>query len=261
MMPRPNNGDQAAAPPAVSRPRTRASINISAAEEEHTVNKRSSWLITQREQPLPEIPAHFLDDYNHAARPKLEQSPPSQPVSEAGPPARKGSRPASSRSVSSLRVRASPTSATSLRPALRDNHHSSADPDVASKDSRHGIATERAAHPTSASSPRARRSLSSVSTAIAQSHARKLSKDAATLAALTGNRATMAHQDITTAANDDDLFLQLADDGTQRVPTRSSWHGKRRSHADTLPSPPDDRRPRTSGQIAGRPSSLSLIHI
>lgn len=240
----------------ISRTRSRSRVSNSANEDEYAINKRSSWLITQRE-PLPEIPARFLDDYRDS-RPRLEQAHSSQPLSEAVPPARKGSRPASSRSVSTSHIQPTSipaTSSSSSRITVRDNSYDSGSSDVASKGSRNGIATERAARPTnSASSPRARRSFSSVSTTVPRSPRRKLSKDATTLAALTGGDANMVHT-AHTADGDGDLFLQLAEDGTERAPTRSSWHGKRRSHADTLPSPPDDRRPRTSGQITGRPSS------
>lgn len=258
------DGDETARSPGVasqarrpaSRPRSRPRVSNSNDEDEYIVNKRSSWLITQRE-PLPEIPARFLEHFRDS-RPKLEQAHSSQALSEADPPLRKGSRPASLRSVSTSRIQPTTTLATTSKSALRDhyNYYDAEGSDVASRGSRNGIATERAARPTTqsaSSSPRARRSFSSVSTTVPRSPKRKLSKDAATLAALTGGNATMAHTADPTA--DDDLFLQLAEDATERAPTRSSWHGKRRSHADTLPSSPDDRRPRTSGQITGRPSS------
>jgi hypothetical protein len=64
----------------------------------------------------------------------------------------------------------------------------------------------------------------------------------------------------------EDLFMQLAEDSndgeptltqfdTDRAASRSSWHGKRQQQRSSLPTPTENGRPRTSGQLNTRPSS------
>ena len=44
-------------------------------------------------------------------------------------------------------------------------------------------------------------------------------------------------------------------DEIDRAASRSSWHGKRQQHRSSLPTPTENGRPRTSGQLNTRPSS------
>jgi len=92
---------------------------------------------------------------------------------------------------------------------------------------------------------------------------RKPSHDEATLAALTGQDVAMGD---TQPEGGEDLFMQLAEDSNEGEPTltqldtdraasRSSWHGKRQQHRSSLPTPTENGRPRTSGQLNTRPSS------
>jgi hypothetical protein len=92
---------------------------------------------------------------------------------------------------------------------------------------------------------------------------RKPDTDEATLAALTGQDVAMED---THPEGGEDLFMQLAEDSndgeptltqfdTDRAASRSSWHGKRQQQRSSLPTPTENGRPRTSGQLNTRPSS------
>jgi hypothetical protein len=255
--------------------RSRRRTTSDAGEDEHNNDrdrKRSS-LISATAEPVPAIPKRFLrpsprlhdrngasQTYNHQAYSKGELA--SSPLAYHHS---SSTTPDSSRSPP---LRAFPSTRRSLLPISANRN---AAPGVTNFSTR-GPLKPTAPRRTNASYLNHARSASANDSASALPKAeftfrfapvRKPDTDEATLAALTGQDVAMED---THPEGGEDLFMQLAEDSndgeptltqfdTDRAASRSSWHGKRQQQRSSLPTPTENGRPRTSGQLNTRPSS------
>jgi hypothetical protein len=255
--------------------RSRRRTTSDAGEDEHNNDrdrKRSS-LISATAEPVPAIPKRFLrpsprlhdrngasQTYNHQAYSKGELA--SSPLAYHHS---SSTTPDSSRSPP---LRAFPPTRRSLLPISANRN---AAPGVTNFSTR-GPLKPTAPRRTNASYLNHARSASANDSASALPKAeftfrfapvRKPDTDEATLAALTGQDVAMED---THPEGGEDLFMQLAEDSndgeptltqfdTDRAASRSSWHGKRQQQRSSLPTPTENGRPRTSGQLNTRPSS------
>jgi hypothetical protein len=274
--------DDASNEPALSSPafhlrsptRSRRRTTSDAGEEEHNNDrdrKRSS-LISATEEPVPAIPKRFLrpsprlHDRNGASQAYNNQPYYSKGELASSPLAYHHSSTTTPDS-SSPPLRAFPP----RRSLLPISANRNAAPGVTNFSTR-GPLKPAAPRRTNASYLNHARSVSANDSASALPKAeftfrfapvRKPDQDDTTLAALTGQDVAMED---THPEGGDDLFMQLAEDSNDGEPTltqldndraasRSSWHGKRQPQRSSLPTPTENGRPRTSGQLSTRPSS------
>jgi hypothetical protein len=255
--------------------RTRRRTTSDAGEEEHNNDrdrKRSS-LISATEEPVPAIPKRFLrpsprlHDRNGASQAYNHQAYYSKGELASSPLAYHHHSSTPTPDSSSPPLRAFPP----RRSLLPISANRNAAPGVTNFSTR-GPLKPAAPRRTNASYLHHARSVSANDSASTLPKAeftfrfapvRKPNQDEATLAALTGQDVAMED---THPEGGEDLFMQLAEDSndgeptltqldTDRAASRSSWHGKRQQQRSSLPTPTENGRPRTSGQLSTRPSS------
>ena len=257
-----------------SRSRRRTTSDAGDDEHNNDRDRKRSSLISQTEEPVPAIPKRFLPhlrpsprlhDRNGASQ-AYNQQPYSKGDLASSPLAYHHS---STTPDSSPPLRAFPPQAR--RSLLPISANRNAAPGVTNFSTR-GPLKPTAPRRTNASYLNHARSSSANDSASALPKAeftfrfapvRKPDTDETTLAALTGQDVAMED---THPEGGEDLFMQLAEDtndgeptltqfDTDRAASRSSWHGKRQQHRSSLPTPTENGRPRTSGQLNTRPSS------
>jgi hypothetical protein len=259
--------------------RSRRRTTSDAGDDEHSNDrdrKRSS-LISQTEEPVPAIPKRFLPHLRpsprlHDTRNRASQAYNHQPYYDSS----KGDL---ASSPLAYHHDDTPDSSPPLR-AFPPQPRRSLLPISANRNAAPGVTNFSTRGPLKPTAPRrsnasylhhARSSSASDSASTLPkaeftfrfAPVRKPSHDEATLAALTGQDVAMED---TQPEGGEDLFMQLAEDSndgeptltqfdTDRAASRSSWHGKRQQHRSSLPTPTENGRPRTSGQVNTRPSS------
>lgn len=281
-----DNGEAGSPSPAASsqrspsRSRRRTTSDAGDDEHNHDRDRKRSSLISQTEEPVPAIPKRFLrpsprlhdtrnganqasnhhQPYHHSSKGDLASSPlayhhhssTTTPDSTSSPPLRAFPPRRSLLPISANRNAAPAVTNFSTRGPLKP---------TAPRRSNASFLHHHHARSSSASDSASTLPKSEFTFRFAP--VRKPSHDETTLAALTGQDVVMED---TQPEGGEDLFMQLAEDSndgeptltqfdTDRAASRSSWHGKRQQHRSSLPTPTENGRPRTSGQLNTRPSS------